>query len=397
MLATFLPTTVALAQEQGGGRPPSPVRAATVEKREVGEHRQVTGDLRAVQRSKVASNEEGLVLEYPVTEGQLVEKGDLLARIDARRLQLEMLRLKSQLNVSTAIVTERTAQVGLRQRDYDSLKELSDRGASNPKELADAASELEVAKARKLQAERDVEVLNAAIDLMQTRLDDTVITAPFDGVIVAKHTELGQWLGIGDPVVELVSVGTFEAWLDVPQQYKAAVSRSGVRVSVEVEALKKRYEDISPRVIREVDMSARTFSLVVPLEDAEGLLAAGMSVRGFVPTGKRGEYLLVPRDALLRNEAGFFVYAVMDQPEGPSLAAPRPIRAEFEIGDSVAIRPGAVQPGERVIVEGNERLFPMMPVAVTNAAELARKQDESNSPVASSDSAASPAGGRGDQ
>jgi RND family efflux transporter MFP subunit len=330
----------------------------------VQEQRQITGDLRALARSNVATIEDGLVVACPIEEGDVVKAGDILARLDDRRLVLELARIEAQAKAAQATVVERTAMVTRRQRDYDLLTQLSRSSAGNPKELADAEADLQVAEARRVQAERDVEVLQAQADLFRTRLEDTTITAPFDGIVVTKHTEVGQWLGAGDPLVEIVSVGAFDAWLSVPQGFAEAVSGEDVAVGIQVRASRRRYPPVAPRIIRQVDPIARTFHLVVRIEDEEDHLAPGMSVTGWVPTGQRGRHLLLPRDALLRNEAGFFVYQVSQRPGAPAQAMPRQVEALFEYEAFVAIRPGGLEAGDLVVTEGNERLFPMMPVSV---------------------------------
>ena len=364
--------------EPPSGPPATPVHALPVTRELIQEYRLVTGDLHARARSRVATIEAGLVVECPVDEGDVVTKGDVLARLDDRRLVLELERLKAQQAVAEALVDERIALLARAERDLKTIKDLEERSASNPKELADAESDVQAADARKQQAEQDVRVLGAQVDLVRTRLADMTIRAPFDSVIVSKETEVGQWVATGESLVEAVSVGAYDAWLDVPQQFADAVLVPDVEVAVELRASGRRFAAVSPRFVRDVDRTARTFSLVVPVVDVDGHLAPGMSVTGWIPTGQRGEHLLVPRDALLRNEAGFYVYAVVDRGGEPPAASPRSIEVIFEHDDMVAIRPGPLKAGDLVVTEGNERLFPMMPVTVLN-------------PGASAGSAATPA------
>jgi RND family efflux transporter MFP subunit len=371
LLAASLLTPLAAAQDEpgaagaAGGPPATPVRAEPVVLREVQEQRQITGNLRALARSRVATIEGGLVVECPIEEGDLVKKGDVLARLDDRRVALELQRIEAQREVAQATLEERITQVRRSERDFGLLKELSDRNAGNPKELADAESDLQVAQARQLQAERDLTVRKAQADLLRTRLEDMVITAPFDGVIVTKETEVGQWLGVGDVLAEVVSVGEFDAWLDVPQSFAEAVRGPEVKIPIQIRASQLQYPPAKPRIIRQVDPIARTFYAVVRVKDDNDHLAPGMSVTGWVPTGQRASHLLVPRDALMRNQAGFYVYAVMQQaPAGPGQAVPRQVDLLFEYEGYAAIRPGGLREGEMVVTEGNERLYPMATVSI---------------------------------
>lgn len=375
-------------QKAPAGSPPSPVRAVEVVKKDVAEYRKVTGDLRVRARSKVATIEPGLVIELPVREGDVVKKGDVLARLDDRRLVIELRNVEAQIAAAEATLAERAADLKRYQRDFELLTELAQRNAGNPKELNDAESDVNVAMARKEQAERNISVLRAQADLFATRLSDMLITAPFDGVIVSRDTEVGQWAGQGQAMVEVVSTGAFEAWLDVSEQFAQAVLGAGVKVPVEILALRKRLDPATPRVIRQVDKAARSLTVIVPVADEYDNLSPGMSVIGWIPSGRRGEHLIVPRDALLMSQAGFFVFSVVPGVEGPASAAPVQIEVAFEYENSVAVRPGSLRPGDLVVVEGNERLLlsPNPTIEVlkdggTGATDRAGGGDDVNVPV----------------
>ena len=325
----------------------------------------MTGELRAVARSRVATIEEGLVIELPIEEGQIVKAGDRLVVLDSRRLKIGLRRLEGQVEMAKAMLAARVAELALRQHDLDALKVLYAGRASNPKEMADAESEFSVAKARKDEAERNLDVSRALADLVRTRLEDTVVTAPFDGVVVATHTEHGQWLDAGDPIAEIVSVGAYDAWLDIPQRFASSIMGGDALIQVQIAATSRMYPPALPRIVPLVDPIARTFSAYVRIEDEKGHLAPGMSVNGWVPTGQRREFLTVPQDALLQNEAGFYVYVARGMPGlGPETAAavPLAVRFLFQSDERIVVEARELNDADLVVVEGNERLFPMMPI-----------------------------------
>jgi RND family efflux transporter MFP subunit len=194
------------------------------------------------------------------------------------------------------------------------------------------------------------------------------IRAPFDGVIIARHTELGQWIGEGNAVAEMLATSVFEAWLDVPQRHVQAVSRRGLVVPVRVEAVERTYQAGGARVIREVDPLARTFSLVMRIEDDDQVLSPGMSVIALLPIGEMVDQLTLHKDAVMRNESGAFVYAVRSG-EGGEQAAAVAVNVLFEIEDRVVVRCDELAPGDRVIVEGNERLRPGAAVRIVEFEE----------------------------
>jgi len=353
---------VAPAQDHGG-RPPTPVRVEAVRHEMLQEHRRVTGELRAISRSQVATIEPGLVISRRVKAGQVVRAGEVLAVLDARRLELELRRLEAEARVAGATVQARSSEYEMEQRDVDSLRQVEARGASNPKELADAGSELTMAGARLEAARQDHAVMQARAELARTRLGDMTVRAPFDGIVVQTFAEPGQWMGEGEAIVELVSVGACEAWLDVPQRFAEAVIGRRRPVQVSIDALDRSVPATVPVVVPNVDRVGRSFKVFIRIEDTSGVLTPGMSVTGYVATGEEAKFLTVPRNALLRNDAGYYVYVARTGGQGPAMATPTPIAIAFQVDDRVAVHPGAIAPGDLVVVEGNERLFPMTPVS----------------------------------
>jgi RND family efflux transporter MFP subunit len=354
---------VAVRSTSAQAPPPSPVRVGVVKRMELEERRQVTGELRATNRSNVASIEPGQVVELSIEEGDVVAAGAVLAVLDSRRLRIEKMRLEASRLVAQAVLAARTAELELRNSDLDALRSLDEERAANPKELSDARSQVKVATARKEEATRDLEVIGAQIDLIETRLSDTTITAPFDGVIAAKHTELGQWIGEGDPVVELVANHAFDAWIDIPQRFAGAILGRERKIAVRIDATLEKMPPRRLSAVPIVDEQARSFSVYVRIPNEKGTLAPGMSVTAWIPTGRSGEFLTAPRDALLRNEAGFYVYAARKQGEGPYSAVPVPVELLFQTDRHLALGAGALREGDLVVVEGNERLHPMAPIS----------------------------------
>ncbi len=347
----------------GQGGQPAAVTVESVRLEPVQQRRLLTGDLRAVHRSRVATQEPGLVVEMPVEEGQHVKAGEVLARLDDARLEVELQRNEADAQSAAALVEERNAMLAWRQRDLELYQTSYERGAANPRELFDAQSAVRIAEAIARQAERGGDVIAAQGDLLRKRLADMTIAAPFDGVVVIKHAEVGEWVGEGAAVAELVSTGQAEAWLDVPQSYYDVVARGTEPISISLGSGRELRSTDRIRVVPMMDPRARTFFVVATLDDPEGSLTPGMSVKAWIPTGETAERLTVHRDAVLRNEAGAYVFVARAAgPNAPAVAMPVPVTELFPWEDRVVIDSAALGAGDPVIVEGNERLFPMMPV-----------------------------------
>ena len=352
-------TGTALAQMGG----PAVVTVDAVRLESVQQHRRVTGELRAVRRSSVATREAGLVIDMPVREGTRVKAGDVLARLDSGILQLELKRAEADGAAAAGIVAERNANLAWREKELELYRQSAERGASNVKELLDAESIATIARTRVMQAERLAGVAAARVELLKKRQADMTVRAPFDGVVLARLAELGEWVGEGDPLVELVSVGEVEAWLDIPQRYFADVAQRQIEITISIDSIQERAGADRLRIIPQVDPRSRSFTVVVRFDDHDGRLTPGMSLSAWVPTGGRSDAFTVSNDAVLRNDVGAYVYvARAGGPDTPALATPANVHVRFPVDDRLVVESSALQPGDLVVVEGNERLFPGAPV-----------------------------------
>lgn len=323
----------------------------------------VTGEIRAVHRAKVASQEAGILEELLVTEGDRVSKGQPLARIDASRLSISLTGREADLRAARALVTQRQANLRMINRDVESIERAVRNGAANEKELLDAQSDASGAEAALAEAQSRAASIEAAIELLQVRLEDMTIRAPFDGVVVARDVEVGEWLDGGDQVVEILSIDPLEAWLDVPQQLLGPALANNSKIEILDTRTGRLIASERGRVIPLVDERARTFSLVVTVANDAGDIAPGVAVSGSAPTGEVVDRLTIDRDAILRNESGPYVYVLRKgAPDKPEMAHIATITPLFDFKGRLVIGFGALQAGDRIVVEGNERLRPASPV-----------------------------------
>lgn len=348
--------------------PPSLVRVGQVSQETLAPRRKVTAELRSPRASSPASLESGLVLEVLVEEGSAVRAGEPLARLDGARLELDLVLAEAELAATKADVLEREAEERKSIRDLALVEESRAAGAANERELLDARAAREIAAARLERARKDVLVEEARMALLRRRLADMTIRAPFDGVIVAQSVEPGQWLPAGGAIGTLVELDRLEAWLSLPQSIVEAQVREGAvadRAVLVIDATGETIELLSLRIVPEVERRGRTFTAIGGFENPARRLLPGMSASAYVASGAKEPWLVVPKDAVLFRDAGPVVWALRPGVEGGSIAVPTPVDLAFPLGDRWAIGPGALAPGDEVVVEGNERLMPMAPVAPT--------------------------------
>lgn len=347
-------------------QPPSPVRVAAVEREVTAERRQVTGNLRAASRARVAAIEAGRIVEVAVREADAVERGAVLARIDDRRLRQDLTQAEAELSTAEAELEIRRTEANAADEDLSAYEQAAGEveGSVSVITLRAARRDAAVARARVLVAERSLSRLQSRIDRLAIQLEDTVIRAPFAGRMVAVDVEPGEWADPGRTIGTLVSTDDLEAWLEVPEQFSYRTLANAPQIAVTVDTLAATIRATETRVIPDVDPRSRRFVLIASLPAGEHPLAPGMSVTAALPTGADAELAKLPSDALMNDGGGYFVYRVVERPPQGLVVQPVSIALRFGSGDSIWVDAPQLRAGDRVVVEGNERLRPLQGVQI---------------------------------
>lgn len=385
LIAAAVMTPLVRAQ---GGPPPARVEVDAVRTEEVTNLRRVTGEVRTLRRSLAAAQVEGLVQEVHFDAGDRVGEGEIIARLDPELATLEVQRANADVAAAQADEAQWQAELDRAQRDLARLESLAQRGSANDSELDAARTTVESNRARRASAEARRLRAVAELALAERRLKDKTVLAPFDGQLVRKIAEVGEWLGEGDAVAEIVSLTEVEARIDVPEHLIPTLPEPGGSVPVRVPGLGESADVAGTlvAVVPSADPLARMFPVRIALENEDERMRPLMSLTAMVPTAEQQMRTTVHKDAVLRDDAGTFVYVAMPSgggpggpggpngggggPGGPSHAA-TPMRVDvlFAVGERLVIREGGVRPGMQVIVSGNERVFPTQQLIIMNAAQ----------------------------
>ncbi|MEW4451525.1 efflux RND transporter periplasmic adaptor subunit [Bremerella sp. JC817] len=363
MAGLVLMTAPVLAQG-----PPTAVRAMPVVKQSVEPHHRFTGSLKAVARGSVAALEDGRVLEVTVREGATVQKGDVIARIDSRRLEAQKGEMEAAFGTAEALIAQREAELRQANLDMDRSASLIRNNAISKQQHERSETELAIAQAKLDTDRRRLDEIRRQLELVQVRLDDTIVRAPYDGQVIMRHTEPGEWIRAGEPFVTLVSTGIVEAWLEIPERYAGIVSQYSQNVPVTIVGSDRKFVSASAKRVHEVHPRTRTFQYVLTIDSDDAMLTPGMSVEAWLPTGPAEPALTVPKDALIRSAGLAYVFKAVPGEAGPT-AVRTPVSVKFQTGSLAVIESAQLAEGDMVVVEGNERLFPGMPIAVTDVAE----------------------------
>ncbi|MBT8090007.1 MAG: efflux RND transporter periplasmic adaptor subunit [Gammaproteobacteria bacterium] len=322
-----------------------PVQVETVSKRAVLKQINVTGTVTSPRTAVLSTAVAGLVAELTIDEGDRVETGDALLKLDAELAQLALER-------ALAEVRQREIAVADASRRFTEAEEVgTQRGI--------ARTQIESLRAEVSSNEAELMASRAAAREQQAIVERHTLSAPFAGVISERYAELGEWVNPGNGLLELVATDNLRFDFRVGQENYAALSPNDP-VEITLDALTDR--TVSGHVATIVPIknpSARTFLVRVLADTSETdnplLITPGMSARGKlnIDAGRSG--VAVPRDAILRFPDGRMTVWVVDNSDELPVVHERVIRAGFEFDGVVEIASGLVD-GDVVVVRGNETL-----------------------------------------
>ncbi|MCP4590580.1 MAG: efflux RND transporter periplasmic adaptor subunit [bacterium] len=351
--------------------------------------------VRPVVRSVLGSEVEGLVVEMPAREGDLMERDGVVCRLNGETLAAQLASARANLGALQARLKE--LQTGTRAEELARLKAaleeakarhvqwtqevqrvegLQSKSRSNPKEVWDTEAEYRAAEQRMLSAQAAydegvngprAEVIAqasfavaeqaAVVERIERDLAKTVIRAPFSGHVVRREAERGQWVERGGAIVELIDLSSVLVRVDAPEQAFPYV-HVGDEARLRVDALGAVFTGRIKHVIPQADEASRTFPVEVVIDNADGRLKGGMIAWATLITGPERDAVAVPKDAVDVRGGTAHVCVVMPTEQGLT-AIPTAVTTGADIDDWIAVTSGNVAPGTQVVVRGNERIsFP---------------------------------------
>ena len=385
------------------------VKVSKVQTLPEGNKIELPGNVLPWATSQLAAEVDGRVEKILIEEGQSVLEGAPLIylRIQPKKLELELAMaekeiIANQLDELTTgtrpeVIAEanaamenteaalKLAQIELTRtqklfkdgvlsgNDFDSARTAADRAQAAHKGKKARWDELiagpRIEKIK--QQEARLSVAEAKIKLLYDNIDRSVIRSPFNGFIIKKLTEVGQWLKKGAPGVTMISTDPVKVEVHIPQHYFYQV-RKGIKVQV---ILETRQDGLSNRIFQgkvvEVipfgNSTSRTFPVRIKVNNPKSILTAGMLVK-VVYQLKESSYkqIYVSKDALVRSPMETVVWVVRSEP-GKILKAHKVIVTSGEQKNSmIAInsKDNKIKVGDRVVVHGNERLRPGINVEI---------------------------------
>jgi RND family efflux transporter MFP subunit len=340
----LLSSQVLKAEEKGKGPPslpPAKVVVAELKAGVVAPQAEYVGTVYFQEVSTVAAEVSGRVDEVGFEDAQMVKSGFNLVKIDSEILEKSLLSTRAAY--SQAETNLEKARI-----DFTRIKKLYSQELVSDKEYDEHRFGVKAIEKKAASLEADVQRLKA-------ELKKKNIKAPFDGVVIERHVDRGEWLSPGSPVATIAMVDFVDIVVNVPER-AVRFTRAGMAVAIEAGGHKARGKVVA--VIPRGDVATRTFPVKIRVRN-DISLKEGMEARVRLPIGERTKALLIHRDALITKFGRIAVYAVID-----SKAVMIPVKVVGYDGARAGILAEGLKKGMRLVVKGNERIKDGQPVKV---------------------------------
>jgi RND family efflux transporter MFP subunit len=333
----------------------------------------VVGNLEGQASVEVSSKVNGRLEDVAVRIGDRVEKGGLLAKVEAREIQEQVRQAEASFEVGRATVRQREADLKFSQTNLDRTRSLFERQLLPRQTLDDADARHQSAQAQLDLARAQFTQAQARLDELKITLSATEIRSPVNGFVGKRLLDAGAFVSSNTPVVSVVEIDRVRLVANVVEKDLRRV-QVGSAADVEVDAFPgETFRGRVARVAPVLDPATRTAQMEVEVPNGDYRLKPGMYSRVRLTVATKAQALTVPINAVVTVEGKRGVFQVKDGPVKE--AAFVPVEIGLEDGTRVEILRG--------LADG-------VPVITTGAAAL-RHGD----PITIASQAPAPAGGPG--
>jgi membrane fusion protein (multidrug efflux system) len=347
------------------------VQVTTVHLAPAGSSLALPGTIQALHESAIYARVTGYVRKWNADIGDVVQKGAVLAEIDAPELEQGVQQAQSQLS-------QTRAALALAKADLERWRSLARDSAVTGQELDQKNAAYEAAAANTGASEANLR------RLVQTR-QYTRVTAPFTGVVTARNVDIGSLItaagatsapagangtgGNAGPgsMFRIAQTDTVRTYITVPEAYATSI-RPGLDATVTVQGIAGRtFTGHVARTSHSLDVSSRTLLTEVDVANRDLALLPGMFARATLQFPRVTPPMLLPASALLFRSGGAQVAVVEGSlTGGPAVLHFRPVQIARDYGSTVEISTG-VTDGTTVVLNPNADLADGVKVRVLAA------------------------------
>lgn len=329
--------------------PPARVVVAKVFEKEISKTNQIVGIVDFDKRSGISSEISGLIEKQSVVEGTEVKKGDVLVSLNTDFIRKNI-----------EITKKQAAQVGIKIRNtrknlkrYETLFKEAAASEKVYDDLADSLRELVIQK----------EIIKKNIEKLKLEIKKSIIKAPFDGLILEKFKNEGEWVSPGVAICSLASVEDVVVKVAVPEELVKYV-KPGDGILLVINALEKELTGTIRKFMPVADIASKTFQIKIAIPYFEETIR-NMSATVNVPVSNKMKLKMIKRDALIRNQGKNFVYSVSKDGKASIL----PINIVGYEGEYIGVDNPNIVPDMPIVIDGNDRLRPDQAVTVVEKTE----------------------------
>ncbi|MBX2806970.1 MAG: efflux RND transporter periplasmic adaptor subunit [Hyphomicrobiales bacterium] len=305
ILVTLLISLPAMAQRRGGGK--VPVETARVAAAPLSERVTAIGTLISDESVTIRPEVAGRIVEIGFEEGKPVKKGDMLIKLDDALPRAEL--------------ADAQARLDLAERNFKRTEELFSNKVATARSRDEAQSSLAIG--------------TASMELARVKLAKYVLTAPFDGIAGLRLVSRGDYVSIGEDIVNLEAIDPIKADFRIAERFLPAI-RTGQPIEVNVDAYAgQSFTGEVYAIDPNIDASGRSIIIRARIDNSEQLLRPGLFARIALIMETKPKALTVPEQAIVPRGENQFVYRVI---EGKAR--------------QVAVRLGTRRAGQVEIVEG---------------------------------------------
>lgn len=376
------------------GPPPLNVDVAGAKRQNIATYLTLDGQIAPLEQSSLAFQQSGAITDIDVNVGDVVQHGQLLARIDDSLLRAQLSQAQAAYRQASASAagavvglpvqqTQNNTAVSTAKAAYDNAKLVFDQDSTLYREGYVSQASLEAARASYVQAQsayqnasigtrnnvvagENVKASQAAAQsasaqarLLETEISQTYLYAPYDGVITARLMDPGSQAGPSTAVLAISRINTVWININVPDQDLPYVT-PGKSISFVSDSLPGRTFHAAIATVNAVPTSGTLSYLArVDLPNPQGLLRGGMLVTATITQAMRRGAIVVPREAVAQGPNGSVVYTVQN-----GHAVQVPVRVGLQTDTLSEVISSKIQPGTQVITTRPDTLHDGSVVAV---------------------------------
>lgn len=320
-----------------------------------------TGYVVPQRKAAVASKGQGRVEWLGVLEGTRVKKDEIIARLESRDVEASLSQALAQVKVARANLGVQQAELKDAEIAFRRTAALAPKGAVPAAQLDIDTARVNKARASLSSGEAAIASADANAQAAQVAVDQTVIRAPFDGIVLAKHANVGDnitpFSSASDSkgaVVTIADMDTLEVEADVAESNIAKI-RAEQPCEIQLDALPDmRFAGRVSRIVPTVDRSKATVLVKVRFVDRDERVLPDMSAKiAFlskpVSAQDRQPVTAVQASAVVERDGRPVVFVVKDD-----VVHATAVTAGMRIGELVAIR--GVKPGDTVVLAPGTKL-----------------------------------------